>query len=113
MKLAFIPPEIIECKPVVRYKSIDVLPGINRWSSSAYGYVMGMNPSTGVMENFVKNQWSSFNFEEMFRLSSRIFLFKFKSDEDSDCMLASGPWMFAQRPMILKSLTPEANLEKK
>ncbi|GAA0164092.1 hypothetical protein LIER_19809 [Lithospermum erythrorhizon] len=49
----------------------------------------------------------------MYRLASGIFLSKFKSVEDNDCMLASGPSMFAKRPMILKSWTPEANLEKK
>ncbi|GAA0176270.1 hypothetical protein LIER_29290 [Lithospermum erythrorhizon] len=90
MKHTYIPPEIVDGKPVVKYESIDViLPGINKWNSTAYGYVMGMNPSIRDMENFIKNQWSGFNFEEVFMLSSGFFLFKFKTDEDRDNMLSS------------------------
>ncbi|GAA0144253.1 hypothetical protein LIER_35895 [Lithospermum erythrorhizon] len=51
MKLTFIAPEIVNGKQVVKYQSIDIRPGINRWKSAAYGYVMGINPSFGTFEN--------------------------------------------------------------
>ncbi|GAA0164492.1 hypothetical protein LIER_20111 [Lithospermum erythrorhizon] len=43
MKLTYIPPEEIDGKAVVRYQSIDVIRGVNRWRSSVFGYVIGLN----------------------------------------------------------------------
>ncbi|GAA0177574.1 hypothetical protein LIER_29721 [Lithospermum erythrorhizon] len=103
LKLSFIPPEVVDGKAVVKYKSAYVLPSINRWNLGPFAYVMGLNPSSATMENFAKNQWKEFNFEEIFLLTSRVFLFRFKSDEDKDNMLANGPWLCARRPMILKA----------
>ncbi|GAA0187005.1 hypothetical protein LIER_34293 [Lithospermum erythrorhizon] len=40
MKLTFVAPEMVEGKPMVRYKLIDILPGVNRWSSAAYGWAL-------------------------------------------------------------------------
>ncbi|GAA0175584.1 hypothetical protein LIER_28729 [Lithospermum erythrorhizon] len=74
---------------------------------------MGLNPSTGAMENYAKLNWNRLGFEEMFRLTSGMFLFRFKTDEDRYSVLAEGPWMFAKRPIILKAWTLESNLERK
>ncbi|KAG9143176.1 hypothetical protein Leryth_010111, partial [Lithospermum erythrorhizon] len=44
MKLSFIPLEIVDDKLVVKYQSSDVMIGINRWKSTTFGYVLGINP---------------------------------------------------------------------
>ncbi|GAA0149906.1 hypothetical protein LIER_08963 [Lithospermum erythrorhizon] len=40
MKLAFIPPNVVNGRLVVKYKEIDVLPGVNCWKSAAFGYIV-------------------------------------------------------------------------
>ncbi|GAA0146351.1 hypothetical protein LIER_06330 [Lithospermum erythrorhizon] len=37
MKLAFIPPDVVNGLSVVKYKAIDVIRGVNRWKSAAFG----------------------------------------------------------------------------
>ncbi|GAA0166739.1 hypothetical protein LIER_40247 [Lithospermum erythrorhizon] len=113
MKLSFIPLEIVDGKLVVKYQSSDVMIGINRWKSTTFGYVLGINPSFGAIENFARNRWNVFGFEKYFKLSLRVFLFKFESDEGRDAMLDEGMWIFAQYPMIVSSWTPESNLERR
>ncbi|GAA0168141.1 hypothetical protein LIER_22924 [Lithospermum erythrorhizon] len=65
-------------RPVVKYQSNDVMIGINRWNSAAFGYVLGINPSFGAIENFVRNRWKEFDFEKCFKLSPGVFLFIFE-----------------------------------
>ncbi|GAA0155003.1 hypothetical protein LIER_12832 [Lithospermum erythrorhizon] len=44
--------DVIEGREVVRYCSNDVLRGVNRWSSVAFGFVLGLNLNFGVVESF-------------------------------------------------------------
>ncbi|GAA0166915.1 hypothetical protein LIER_40272 [Lithospermum erythrorhizon] len=96
MKLTFIPPEEVNGKSVVKYQSIDVILGINRWRSAAYGYVMGINPNFASIERFANSRWAKYGFEKLYKVSSRLFILQFSSDEERDQMLMEGPWSFAQ-----------------
>ncbi|GAA0146191.1 hypothetical protein LIER_06204 [Lithospermum erythrorhizon] len=113
MKLAFIPPYVVNGRSVGEYKVIDVLPGINRWKSATLGYVMGFRPEFDQMEKFAKSNWEKFGFESMHKLSAGMFLFQFQSDVDRDRMLEDGPWIFARRPLVIKAWTHDAKIDRK
>ncbi|GAA0149952.1 hypothetical protein LIER_09000 [Lithospermum erythrorhizon] len=91
MKLTFIPPEEVNGKSVVKYQSIDVILGINRWRSAAYGYVMGINPNFASIERFANSRWAKYGFEKLYKVSSGLFIFQFSSDEERDQMLTAVP----------------------
>ncbi|GAA0182211.1 hypothetical protein LIER_30339 [Lithospermum erythrorhizon] len=72
MKLTYIPPEDVNGETVVKYQSIDVIPEINRWRSSAIGYVMELNPSFGAIDRFAR-RYEGYGLEKVFKLASGIF----------------------------------------
>ncbi|GAA0148042.1 hypothetical protein LIER_36639 [Lithospermum erythrorhizon] len=113
MKLTFIPSETVEGKLVVKYKVTDILPGINRWKAVAYGYVMGILPTIGAIEGFAQANWAKFGFEDVHKLSSGLFTFRFKSEVERDQMLNKGPWIFVRKRLIIKAWSPDAKIEHK
>lgn len=90
----------------------EVLDDINRWKKALIVYVLGAKPPFHVMKRYVESRWSQFGSIKLFLLKTGVFVMEFVDKESMVGAMEGGPWTFDNKPMILKSWSIDANLEK-
>lgn len=100
--LSFHPPSVengnILVKPLV-----EVLKRGNLiWSSSLVSYFLHSSLPFKVVEPIARKLWGNLGLSKVFLHSKGYYIFKFSSVNDRDKVLASGPWHFASKIIVLQ-----------
>lgn len=72
------------------------------WSTSLVGYFLHSNLPFKVVEPIAKRLWGNLGLTKVFMHNKGYYIFKFKSSTDRDNILASGPWHFASKVIVLQ-----------
>lgn len=96
-------PPLSEDGPILVKPPTDVLKRGNQlWSSSLVGYFLHSNIPFKVVEPIAKRLWGNMGLTSVFLHSKGYYIFKFKSVSARDNVLASGPWHFASKVIVLQ-----------
>lgn len=76
--------------------------GNQSWSSSLVGYFLHSKLPFKVVEPIAKRLWGNRGLIKVLLHNKGYYIFKFNSDADRDNILASGPWHFASKVIVLK-----------
>lgn len=80
----------------------DVLKRGNQlWSSSLVGYFLHSNLPFNFVEPLARRLWGNMGLTKVFLHSKGYYIFKFQSLADRDNVLASGPWHFSSKIIVL------------
>lgn len=100
--LSFHPP-ILEDGNLLVKPPVEVLRrGNQRWSSSLVGYFLHSTLPFKVVEPIARRLWGSMGLSKVFLHSKGYYIFKFDTASDRDNVLASGPWHFASKIIVLQ-----------
>lgn len=81
----------------------DVLKHGNKlWPTSLVGYFLHSNLLFKVVEPIARRLWGNLGILNIFLHSKGYYVFKFKSASDRDSVLASGPWHFSSKVIVLQ-----------
>ncbi|XP_074283224.1 uncharacterized protein LOC141607772 [Silene latifolia] len=103
---------VVTQPPVLRISKDDVAGEINYWSSSVYCYVLGANPMSSVLTEFMKRVWQAQGVDKISFTLNGIFLVRFKTKEKQQEVLANGHLIFDNKPVIVKEWQPDTELIK-
>lgn len=79
MSLEYIPPTIIDGKPVGFLGKIEVEMEENRWKSALVAFVLGSTPGYNAMKRFISLHWSHVPEPDLFYHEGGYYVVKFKS----------------------------------
>ncbi|XP_074266553.1 uncharacterized protein LOC141589828 [Silene latifolia] len=99
-------------KVTLQLTDADVLPEINYWSSSLYGYIMGTNPPWNVVSGYLKRIWKDYDVDKISFMPNGIFIVRFKAVEKMKEVVKTGHFMFDNKPVIINEWSPEVDLIK-
>ncbi|XP_074277924.1 uncharacterized protein LOC141601531 [Silene latifolia] len=99
-------------KVTLQLSEDDVLPEINYWSSSLYGYIMGTNPPWNVVSGYLKRIWKNYDVDKISFIRNGIFIVRFKTVEKMKEVVKPGHFMFDNKPVIINEWSPEVDLVK-
>lgn len=102
MSLQFKAPEIRNREIIVALDKGEIELETTKWNSALIVYVVGNQPSMESMHGFVANTWNFVAASEVFYHNDDYLLIRFKTMEDRDAILCSGPYTFNSRPIIIK-----------
>ncbi|XP_060182421.1 uncharacterized protein LOC132612097 [Lycium barbarum] len=112
MKLTYIPPEIVEGKPVAQLEQEEMDSEIRKWSSALIVYVIGETPGYNYMLRYVTQNWNKVAEPEVFLHEEGYYVVKFQTLADMYEILYSGPYTINNKPMVLKPWTVDFDLSK-
>lgn len=102
-KLDFFPPASSSDGKIYIKPPMDVMKkGIDLWSSSLVGFFLQSKLPYSIVEPTAKRLWGHLGLLKVFLHEKGYYVFKFDTVANRDNILASGPWSFASRVMILQ-----------
>lgn len=72
------------------------------WSSSLVGYFLHSSLPFKVVEPIARRLWGNLGLSNVFLHNKGYYIFKFHSKSDCDNVLASGPWHFVSKTIVLQ-----------
>lgn len=102
MALEYIPPVILDGKPVGQLMKEEMEEEEKKWKSALVIYVFGNGPGFNAMKRFINQQWSHVPKPELYYHEEGYYVAKFLTIEDAKEVMYAGPYTIANRPMILK-----------
>ncbi|XP_074289212.1 uncharacterized protein LOC141614360 [Silene latifolia] len=90
----------------------DVKDELSYWQQAVYGFIVGANPPWQILEGFLKRIWSKYSIDKISFLPNSVFLARFKTEEMKQAVLASGHFLFNNKPLVIKAWRPDIELEK-
>ncbi|XP_070036263.1 uncharacterized protein [Nicotiana tomentosiformis] len=110
--LSYIPPQIIDGQPMVQLDKLEVEEDENKWRCALIAYIIGDGPGYNAMKRCIKSHWSHVTEPELFYHDEGYYIIKFQTAADAREILYAGPCSIANKPIILKSWTPNFNFTK-
>lgn len=100
--LTFHPPSMEDGNIIVK-PPIDMLKRGNQiWSSSLVGYFLHSTLPYKVVEPIARRLWGHLGLSKVFLHGKGYYIFKFNSITELDRVLASGPWHFVSKIIVLQ-----------
>ncbi|KAH0709082.1 hypothetical protein KY284_010509 [Solanum tuberosum] len=93
------------CKDEVELETV-------RWKHALILYVVGADPTIAAVERYISAQWNYIAKPKVFYHNDGYFLVRFNSFKDRGELLYSGPHMLGNKPIIVKTWSPEFDLSK-
>ncbi|XP_074318079.1 uncharacterized protein LOC141654864 [Silene latifolia] len=90
----------------------DVEEEIEYWKQAVVCFILGANPPWEVVEGFIRRIWTRYNIDKISFMPNGIFLVRFKTMEMKEKVLASGHYLFDNKPMIVKSWEWDLEMNK-
>lgn len=112
MALSYVPPEIVNAKPMVQLDSEEINRNTLIWKNALIVYVLGDTPPYSYMENYIAKYWNNAAKPEIYLHEDGFFIVKFQTPEDRDKIVCAGPYMFNNRPIIMKAWEPDFDIQK-
>lgn len=102
VSLSFFPPSSLEGSILIK-PPVEVLKRGNQiWSTSLVGYFLHSKLPFKVVEPIARRLWGNMGISKVILHSKGYYIFKFQTAADMDNVLASGPWHFASKVVVLK-----------
>lgn len=102
VSLSYFPPSSTDGSILIKPPMDFLERGNQSWSSSLVGYFLHSKLPFKVVEPIAKRLWGNRGLIKVLLHSKGYYIFKFNSDADRDNILASGPWHFASKVIVLK-----------
>ncbi|KAK8624309.1 hypothetical protein V6N13_065656 [Hibiscus sabdariffa] len=80
--------------------------GIRVWKHSLVPLFIGNSPNFGSLQHLTKKIWRRCGEIAIHPASENLFLFQFASEEDCTWVLENGPWHIQNKPIVLRTWTP-------
>lgn len=74
--------------------------------------MIGDAPTINFLRGFLQKQYGVVGMFEIFYHNEGYFVIRFALQQDKDRIMGEGPWMIANRPMIIKDWVVDFNFEK-
>lgn len=110
--LSFIPPTIVDCKPIALLNKIDVDNMAAIWDFSIMMYIVGDMPSIGEVIRFIAKEWVNVPTPKVFLHDEGYFVIIFATRKDRDNVLMAGPCSFFNRQVIVKPWSTKFNFQE-
>ena len=82
------------------------------WETSVVCYVLGVNPSLHVIDDFVKRIWNPLHIDKMCTVAKGVFLVRLKTQEALTVARDSNRILFYKKPFIVKPWFKNVSYEK-
>ncbi|KAJ6752346.1 hypothetical protein OIU85_002747 [Salix viminalis] len=73
-----------------------------QWHRSIVGYFLGYKMSFHAAKSIARRAWSAHGLEQVITIDSGFLIFRFRTEEDLQGILAKGPWMFGGKHIALQ-----------
>ncbi|XP_019235628.1 PREDICTED: uncharacterized protein LOC109215961 [Nicotiana attenuata] len=113
MNLSYIALIIQDGVKIVELNKEKIEKGSAKWRQSLILYVVGEDPTIGVLERFIAATWNFASKPKVFYHNDGYFVVRFNSIEDKDVVLCSAPYTINSKPIIIKSWAPTFNFHSK
>ncbi|KAH0764709.1 hypothetical protein KY285_000580 [Solanum tuberosum] len=107
MSLTYIPPDLIDGKPVVKLDAIEVGEEADKWRCALIAYFVGPVPGYNAMSRYIAQHWANVAAPDLYLHEEGYYVIKCHSIEDMHEVFYAGPYTVNNRPLILKPWTPE------
>ncbi|XP_074305966.1 uncharacterized protein LOC141641194 [Silene latifolia] len=97
---------------MLQLQNEDVEEEVEYWKQSVICFILGANPPWEIVEGFIRRIWTKFNIDKISFLPNGIFLVRFKTMEMKEKVLASGHYLFDNKPMIVKAWEKDLEMKK-
>ncbi|KAL8268957.1 hypothetical protein R6Q59_002755 [Mikania micrantha] len=112
-KLEFIPPmDTPEGGKRVIISNEDLRYSATKFSLYLYGYFLGTSMDLNVVNATLKRLWRSYDIDTISKSTVRFYYFKFKSEKGMEDVLANGPWLINNIPILIKKWVPGVCLQR-
>lgn len=105
MSLKFVAPVLREGKKVAQLPMDELAVGADKWAAAMVFYVVGATPTITAVKKYIATNWNSVSMPRIFLHDDGYFLIHFKSMDDRNEILYSGPHMYFGKPIITKPWT--------
>lgn len=107
MALDYILPVMIDGQPIVQLNKLEVEEEEIKWKCALIVYILGEGPGFNAMKRFINLHWSHVPEPDLYYHEECYYIVKFRTIDDAKEILCAGPYLIANRPMILKQWTPD------
>ena len=107
MNLTYIPPQVLNGQTMVQLEEKEVQIEEEKWKCALIAYVIGECPGYNIMNRYILMNWSKVDKPEVFLHEEGYYIIKFRSLNDMNEVLYSGPYTISTRPIILKQWSLE------
>ena len=112
MNLTYYPPQIVNGQTMVQLEGSEVQIEEEKWKYALIAYVIGECPGFNTMNRYIMMNWVKGEKPEVFLHDEGYYIIKFKSLNDMNEVLYSGPYTISNRPIILKQWSTEFEFGK-
>ena len=112
MNLTYFPPQIVNGQTMVQLESDEVQVEEDKWKYALIAHVIGECPGFNTMNRYGMMNWSKGEKPEVFLHDEGYYIIKFKSLNDMNEVMYSGPYTISNRPIILKQWSAEFEFGK-
>lgn len=102
LPLSYFPPSSKEGQILIKPPADVLKRGNQLWASSLVGYFLHSKLPFKVVEPIAKRLWGNMGLQNVFLHAKGYYIFKFQSISDRNSVLASGPWHFASKIIVLQ-----------
>ena len=102
MNLTYFPPQIVNGQTMIQLEGKEVHIEEEKWKCALIAYVIGECPGYNTMNRYILMNWSKVDKPDVFLHEKGYYIIKFKSLNDMNEVLYSGPYTISNRPIILK-----------
>ncbi|XP_075103846.1 uncharacterized protein LOC142178405 [Nicotiana tabacum] len=112
MALTYIPPPIVNGQMIVNLDKDQVDRENEKWKGALTAYVIGDMPVYNAMKRYIELNWNAISEPYLYMQEGGYYIIKFKTRDDMQEILYSGPYTISNRHIILKQWTTYFDFEK-
>ncbi|XP_074298137.1 uncharacterized protein LOC141628954 [Silene latifolia] len=101
-----------ELTDLLQFTFEDTKSEVDFWNTAVYGYVLGANPPREMVEDYVYKLWDQYDVDRVSFMENGVFLVRLKTLVHRDNLLNSGPYLFENKPIILRPWSKDVDLIK-
>ncbi|XP_048494365.1 uncharacterized protein LOC125494696 [Beta vulgaris subsp. vulgaris] len=109
MGLKYIAPVVLNGSPVAKLDKEEVTKLCEIWINSIIVYVIGQPPIITTMTTYIRSHWNMAVDPKIFKHEEGYFVVKLESGAERDAILFAGPYLFCEKPIIVKQWVPSFN----
>lgn len=112
MRLTYVASMIQNGEKIVELQQAEIEKKTEKWKMAVILYAVGDTPSIGAIERFIASQWNFVAKPKVYYHNDGFFVVKFRSVEESNEVLYSGPCTINSKSVITKVWTPDFDFKE-
>ncbi|XP_055800952.1 uncharacterized protein LOC129870258 [Solanum dulcamara] len=112
LSLDYLPPQMLNGKPIVHLDKDEVNQEIKKWSTALIAYFIGDVLGYNALTRYITQFWSNVATPQLYYHEEGYYVIRFRSTEDMNEIFYSGPYTINNRPIILKLWTVDFDFSK-